>query len=67
MPQDGIGKLMTLLLSAPAQAIAYLDKELTHIARHCLKASQPSRPTTLQLLDRTGQFNMEVLTMAQLS
>ena len=67
MGADPNSALMTLLLSSPAQAVAYLSKELTHIARHCLKGTQPSRPTTLQLLDRTGQFNVEVLTMADLS
>ena len=65
--QERAFTLLTLLLSSIPKAIAYLAKELQHIARHCLKCTQPSRPTTLELLDRTGQFNVKVLKMTALS
>jgi len=65
--QERAFTLLALMLSSIARAIGYLAKELRHIARHCLKCTQPSRPTTLELLDRTGQFDVEVLTMSALS
>jgi len=65
--QERAFSLLTLMLSSISQAIAYLDKELQHIVRHCLKSTQPSRPTTLEQLDQTGQFKVEVLKMTSLS
>lgn len=61
--QERAFSLLTLMLSSIRKAIAYLDKELQHIVRHCLKSTQPSRPTTLELLNQTGQFKVEVLKM----
>lgn len=65
--QERAFTLLGLMLISTAQAVAYLAKELQHIARHCLKSTQPSRPTTLEVLDRTGQFDVEVLTISPLS
>lgn len=65
--QERAFSLLTLMLSSIRKAIACLDKELKHIVRHCLKSTQPSRPTTLELIDQTGQFKVEVLKMAALS
>ena len=65
--QERAFNLLTLMLSSIRQATSYLAKELQHIARHCLKGRQPSRLTTLQLLDRTGHFDVEVLTLSVLS
>lgn len=52
--QERAFTLLALMLSSSAQAVGYLTKELQHIARHCLKCTQPSRPTTLELLDRVA-------------
>jgi hypothetical protein len=65
--QERAFNLLTLMLSSMTQAINYLGKELQHIARHCLKGTQLSRLTTLQLLDRAGHFDVEVLTIGVLS
>jgi len=65
--QERAFTLLGLMLISTAQAVAYLAKELQHIARHCIKSTQPSRPTTLEVLDRTGQFDVEVLTISPLS
>ena len=65
--QERAFTLLTLTLSSIAQAIAYLAKELQHIVRHCVKCTQPSRPTTLELLDRTGHFDVQVLRMTSIS
>jgi hypothetical protein len=65
--QERAFNLLTLMLSSMTQAINYLGKELQHIARHCLKGTQHSRLTTLQVLDRAGHFDVEVLTIGVLS
>ncbi|MCF7855585.1 MAG: hypothetical protein K9N51_12360 [Candidatus Pacebacteria bacterium] len=65
--QERAFTLLGLLLAFVAQAIAYFTKELQHIARRCLKSTQPSRPTTLEMLNKTGQFDVEILTISALS
>ena len=65
--QERAFTLLALLLTSIQKATAYLAKELQHIARHCLKCTQPSRPTTLELLDRAGHFDVKAITMAALS
>ena len=65
--QERAFTLLALMLSSMTQATAYLAKELQHIARHCLKCTQPSRPTTLEVLDRSGLLDVEVLTISPLS
>lgn len=65
--QERAFTLLSMMLSSIPKTIAYLAKELQHIVQHCIKCTQPSRPTTLELLDRPGPFNAKVLRMTALS
>lgn len=43
--------LAQLFISSLAQAISYLFRELGYLLKHCMKARQPSRMTTLEMLE----------------
>jgi hypothetical protein len=50
--------LAKYLLISARKATQYLHDECARLARNCHKISQPSRPTTLQIIDgRTGQHH----------
>jgi len=55
--------LLELLLTSVDKAVTYLSNEVNRLIRNCMKCIQPSRKTTLQLIEGGIDLNVEELSV----
>ena len=54
-------QLLELLLTSFWKAVTYLSKEVDRLMRNCMKYQQPSRKSTLELLEEKIDLKVEDL------